>query len=35
MRGTSGGKDIKNNEMNLLILDVLGKDNLYTQISQL
>jgi len=27
MRGTNGNKDVKYNEMDLLILDVLGKDN--------
>ena len=27
MRGTNGGKDVKYNEMDQLILDVLGKDN--------
>jgi len=27
MTGTSGGKEVKYNEMDLLILDFLGKDN--------
>jgi hypothetical protein len=27
MKGTNGDKDVKYNEMDLLTLDVLGKDN--------
>jgi hypothetical protein len=27
MRGTGGGKEAKHNNMDLLILDILGKDN--------